>query len=234
MPTAWNGRVLVGTRSGHLLAFGSSTAHAVKAAPVDFGSVPVGSSRTVTVEATASQATTLDGPADVSGYQATTNPDQPSGSTTATTTPAGATAGPASIPASGTEAVPGGVFTVSQPTAGTRVSAGGRIPLRVTFTPTGPGPVIADLSLPTSTGAESIPLSGYGTSPGLLQSAQPLAFGTVRTGAGGLTLTASVSNSWDRPETITGVDLGGGPYTLVGGAARPAGCWRRTRRSRFR
>jgi hypothetical protein len=220
VPTAWNGRILVGTRNGHLMAFGSSSTQAVTAAPVDFGSVPVGSSRTVTVEATASQATTLTGPADVSGYQATTSPDQPSGSTTSTTTPAGATAGPSTIPASGTETVPGGVFTVTQPAAGTRVAAGGRIPLRVTFTPTGPGPVIADLSLTTSAGSESVPLSGYGTAPGLLQSAQPLDFGTVRTGAGGLTLTATVSNSWDRPETVTGVTLGGAPYSLDG-APRP-------------
>jgi hypothetical protein len=220
VPTAWNGRILVGTRNGRLLAFGSSSAPAVTAAPVDFGSVPVGSSRTVTLEATASQATTLTGQADVSGYQATTSPDQAGGSPTATTTPSGATAGPSSIPASGTETVPGGVFTVDQPAAGTRVAAGGRIPLRVTFTPTGPGPVIADLSLTTSAGTQSVPLSGYGSAPGLLRSAQPLAFGTVRTGAGGLTLTATVSNSWSLPETVTGVTPPGTPYHLAG-APRP-------------
>ena len=216
VPTAWNGRIFVGTRNGRFLAFGSSSAPAVSAAPVDFGSVAVGSSRTVTVDATATQATTLTGQADVSGYQASTSPDPTGGPATSTTVPAGATAGPTSIPASGTETVPGGVFTVTQPPLGTRVAAGGHVPLRITFTPTGPGPVIADLTLTTSAGTDSVPLAGYGSAPGLLRSAQPLAFGTVLTGAGGLTLTATVSNSWSRPETVTGVTLPGDPFAVTG------------------
>jgi len=216
VPTAWNGRIFVGTRNGRLLAFGSSAAPAVSAAPVDFGPVAVGSSRTVTVDATAAQATTLLGQADVSGYQASQNPDATGGTSTSTTVPAADTAGPTSIPASGTETVPGGVFTITQPPAGTRVAAGAQVPLHITFTPTGPGPVIADLGLTTTAGTDSIPLTGYGSAPGLLRSAQPLDFGTVLTGSGGLALTATVSNSWDHPETVTGVTLPSGPLAVTG------------------
>ena len=64
-------------------------------------------------------------------------------------------------------------------------AAGARVPVRVTFTPTGPGAVIADVSLPTTVGDQTVPLSGYGTAPGLLHSSEPLSFGTVLTGSGG-------------------------------------------------
>ena len=74
VPTAWNGHVLVGTRTGRLIGFGPTTAGAVTAAPLAFGSVPVGTSKTLTLAATATQATTVTGTADVSGYQASTRP----------------------------------------------------------------------------------------------------------------------------------------------------------------
>ena len=66
--------------------------------------------------------------------------------------------------------------------------------MRITFAPTGPGPVVATVSIPTSAGVRTVSVSGYGTQPGLLVSAQPLAFGTVATGAGGKSLTVTVSN----------------------------------------
>jgi hypothetical protein len=184
---------------------------------VDFGSVPVGSTRTITVTSTTPQAMTVSGPATVSGYQATSSPEATPGP--ATTVPAGATAGPTAIPPAGTEAVPAGVFTVSSPAGGTRVAAGSRVSVRVTFTPTGPGAVIADVTLPTSLGDRTVPLSGYGSSPGLLHSSEPLSYGTVLTGSGGRALTATVSNSWNRPETITGVGEPGGPFTVTGAPA---------------
>ncbi len=217
VPTAWNGRILVGTRQGRLIEFGTSAQTATTAAPVDFGSVPVGSTRTITVTSTTPQAMTVSGPATVSGYQATSSPEATPGP--ATTVPAGATAGPTAIPPAGTEAVPAGVFTVSSPAGGTRVAAGSRVSVRVTFTPTGPGAVIADVTLPTSLGDRTVPLSGYGSSPGLLHSSEPLSYGTVLTGSGGRALTATVSNSWNRPETITGVGEPGGPFTVTGAPA---------------
>ena len=221
VPTAWNGRVLIGTRQGRLIEFGTSTKGAAVAAPVDFGSVPVGSSRTVTVTATAPQAMTVSGPATVSGYQATSTPEATAGQATPTssTVPGGASAGPSKIPPPGAEEVPSGVFSVSSPATGTRVAAGARVRIRVTFTPSGPGAVIADVSLPTSLGDRSVSLSGYGSAPGLLHSSEPLSYGTVLTGSGGRSLTATVSNSWNRPETITGVRLPGAPFTVTGAPA---------------
>jgi hypothetical protein len=221
VPTAWNGRILVGTREGRLIEFGATSSKAVTAAPVDFGSVPVGTTRTVTLTATAPEAMTVTGAATVSGYQATASPGASPAqtTTTSTTTPAGATAGPATIPVAGTEPVPAGVFTVSSPATGTRVAAGANIPIRVTFTPTGPGAVIADVSIPTSSGTRTVPVSGYGTAPGLLHSSEPLTYGTVLTGSGGKALTATVSNSWNHPETITGVGLPGGPFAVTGAPA---------------
>ncbi len=59
-------------------------------------------------------------------------------------------------------------------------------------------------------------LSGYGTKPGLLLSAQPLSFGKVRTDAGGKAQSLTFSNSWDRPETLTGLRLPGAPYRVSG------------------
>jgi hypothetical protein len=220
-PTAWNGRILVGTRNGYIIEFGSSTTNAVTAAPLDFGSVAVGSTRTVTLTAAANQAMTVAGPAVVSGYQATSSPYAAAGDATSTSTtlPGETTAGPAEIPPAGTEPVPTGVISVSSPAAGTRVAAGARIPVQVTFAPTGPGAVIADVSIPTSAGTRTVPVSGYGTAPGLLHSSEPLSYGTVLTGSGGLAIAATVSNSWDRPETITGVSLPGAPFTLTGAPA---------------
>ena len=219
VPTAWNGRILVGTRNGRLLAFGPSSTTSASTSPVQFGSVAVGSTRTITVTGTAPQAMTVTGPAVVSGYQATSSPDASGGTSTSTTVPASTTAGPTSIPPSGTEPVPADVFAVSSPPLGTRVAAGGHFTIRVSFTPSGPGEVIASLSLPSSTGSPTIPLSGYGTAPGLLQSSEPLDFNSVLTGAGGLALTTTVSNSWDQPETITRISLPGAPFTVSGAPA---------------
>jgi hypothetical protein len=61
-----------------------------------------------------------------------------------------------------------------------------------------------------------VALSGYGTSPGLLLSAPPITFGKVDTGAGGKTLTFTVSNSWNLPETITGSQLPSQPFRVSG------------------
>lgn len=222
-PTAWDGRIFVGTRGGRLLAFGTSSAAPVQAAAVDFGSVPVGSSRTLTVDASTTQRLTLTGPVTASGYQgagASTAGGAAASSTTtpspSTTTPAGATAGPTVIPPSGTAPIGGTAFSIRQPRLGTNLPAGSTIPVRVTFTPTRPGPVIATLSIPTSAGTRTVSLSGYGTAPGLLVSAQPLAFGTVLTGSGGKTFTMTISNSWDQPETLTGYRGPGAPYVVSG------------------
>ena len=227
VPTASNGRVFVGTRDGHLLAFGAGANAPLQAAAVHFGSVPVGSSRTTTVVATTPQGLTVTGPATVSGYQGVTGPapTRSSGSVTpstvvsssSTTIPAGATAGPKVPPARVAKPIAGSVFAVQQPPAGTKFAPGATVRLPITFTPDGPGPVVAALSIPTSAGTQTISISGYGTAPGLLLSAEPLDFGTVNTGAGGKALTVSLTNSWNQPETVTGISkCRMRPYTVTG------------------
>ena len=76
--------------------------------------------------------------------------------------------------------------------------------------------MVATLSIPTSAGVQTVSISGYGTAPGLLLSAVPLNYGTVNTGAGGKALTVSLTNSWDQPETVTGVTLPHGPFRVTG------------------
>ena len=99
---------------------------------------------------------------------------------------------------------------------GTVFEPGAAVPISISFTPSGPGPVVATLAVPTSAGIETISVSGYGTAPGLVLSSEPLAFGTVDTGAGGRELTITVTNSWSHPETVTGYNLPAGPYRVTG------------------
>jgi hypothetical protein len=108
------------------------------------------------------------------------------------------------------------VFRVRRQPLGAHIAAGSTIRVKVTFTPAHPGPVVGELSIPTSAGTRTVTVSGYGTAPGLLLSAQPLAFGTLDTGAGGKGLALTLSNSWDRPETFLGAAVPGGPYTVTG------------------
>jgi hypothetical protein len=226
VPTASNGRIYVGTRDGHLLAFGASANAPFQAAAVKFGSVPVGSSRTTTLVATTPHGLTVTGPATVRGYQGVTGPASTGSSGTvtpstvvsesSTTLPAGATAGPKVLPAPVATPIAGSVFAVQQPAVGTTFAPGATVRLPITFTPNGPGPVVAALSIPTSAGIQTISISGYGTAPGLLLSAEPLAFGTVTTGAGGKALTVSVTNSWNQPETVTGISVPHAPYAVTG------------------
>ena len=215
VPTAWNGRIFVGTRDGHLLAFGSSASSALQASSVTFGSVPVGSSRTATVTANAPSGLTFTGPVTASGYQAASGPAPPT-SVPATTATTLATAGPTVPPPPVNTPIDGSVFSVRQPRVGTRLRSGASAHLQVTFAPTRPGPVVATLSIPTSAGVRTVSVTGYGTAPGLLLSAQPLSFGSVTTGSGGKSLAVTFSNSWNHPETITGFDLPGPPYSVTG------------------
>ncbi len=226
VPTASNGRVYVGTRDGHLLAFGAGANAPLQAAHVDFGSVPAGSSRKIIVEASTTRSLTVTGPASIRGYQGVTGPTPaPSSGTstpssvvsgTPTTIPAGATAGPKVPPPPVAAPIAGSVFAVQAPAPGTAFALGATVRLPITFTPDGPGPVVATLSVPTSAGVQTFSISGYGTAPGLALSAKPLDFGTVNTGAGGKALTISVTNSWNRPETVTGISVPHAPYTVTG------------------
>lgn len=214
VPTAYEGRVYVGTRGGDLIAFGPSSDAPVEAAPVELGSVPVGASETQTLTIAATRELKLTGPVTASGERAVSALE--AAAVARPVNPKLKTAGPSKIPSPGTTAISPGVIDVQQPRLGSAIAAGGTIHLRVTFKPDRAGPVIGTIAIRTSAGTRTVTLSGYGTKPGLELSAQPLTFGEVRTDAGGKAQSLTFSNSWDRPETLTGLRLPGAPYRVSG------------------
>jgi len=212
VPTASEGRVYVGTRNGKLLAFGSSGNAPVQAAPVEFGTVAVGRSHTVQLSLAAARALRLTAPIAATGIE-------PLKATTASDHKGvhhGLTAGPKKIPP--TESVLGaGVVSIRQPPKGARIADGQHLGVSVSFKPARPGPITGLLEVKTSAGVRTVPISGYGSAPGLIRSGPPLEFGTLATHAGSKFLSFRVSNSWTSPERITAVQLPGGPF-IVGGA----------------
>ncbi len=222
-PTAYEGRVYVGTRSGQLIAFGPSADAPVQAAPVELGSVAVGHSTSATLSLSVTRSLTLTGPVSASGegavsaLQAAAGAPGRAGHAAAS---APKTAGPSTLPRASTVGLAPGVLSIQQPPRGAAIQAGTTLHLRVRFSPRQAGPVVGVISIRTSAGTRTVAVSGYGTRPGLLLSAQPLAFGRVRTGAGGRYLGITFSNSWSRPERIEGVRLPAGPYR-VSGLPRP-------------
>lgn len=209
--TADNGVVYVGSRTGDLYAFGSKSNSPIQAAPVDFGRVAVGASRTIDATVTANRAMTItgispaDGVTDVAGVSGKSVPDTGAGYQ-----------GSAGAP--GTSVLDGHnqVFSVEKPGRRRALSAGQSMTIPITFSPHTAGTAVASLTVRTTAGSRTVALTGYGSAPGLLLSAPPISFGVLDTGAGGKTLTFTVSNSWDRPETITGTDLPAAPYAVKG------------------
>jgi hypothetical protein len=213
VPTAYEGRVYVGTRSGQLIAFGSSAAAPVQAGTVDAGSVEVGETRSLTLPVSATRNVTVTGPVTVEGVEVAPGPlPAGPGSSRARGAGGGATAGPSKFPPSGTGSLARGVITVSQPPLGAAIAAGATLPLRVSFRPAHAGPVVASIDIPTSAGTRSVAFTGYGSAPGLLLSAPPLDFGAIQTGAGGKRLSFTFANSWRGAERITGLTLPRGPF----------------------
>jgi hypothetical protein len=76
--------------------------------------------------------------------------------------------------------------------------------------------VIGDLAIHTSVGERDVTFTAYATRPGLIVSAQPLAFGLLRTGPGGRSLAVTFSNSWNRPERIEGFRIPSAPFHVTG------------------
>ena len=211
VPTASEGRVYVGTRNGKLLAFAASGQSPVQAPPVEFGTVAVGHSKTVRLSLAAARALRLTGPIGAEGVE----PLTPEAALAKTRVPPGLTAGPTKIPV-GNAPLGQGVLDISQPPRGARLADGQQLGVSVSFKPAHPGPIVGLLEVRTSAGTRTVPVSGYGSAPGLIRSAPPLAFGTIATHAGGKDLAFKISNSWTAPETITGVQLPGGPYEVTG------------------
>ncbi|MGO9488059.1 MAG: choice-of-anchor D domain-containing protein [Solirubrobacteraceae bacterium] len=215
VPTAYEGRVYVGTRNGDLIAFGSSADAPVQASAVTLGSVAVGAARTVTLPVAVTRSLSLIAPIAASGVESTAGPLP-----AARTALAGRTAGPSTIPPAGTSALGRGVITIEQPTLRGALPAGATVPVTIRFAPAHAGPVVASISIRTTAGTRSVAISGYGSAPGLVLSAQPLDFGTIETGAGGKRLSVTFTNSWTHPERLTRLLLPGGSYT-VSGMPRP-------------
>jgi hypothetical protein len=208
--TAYNGMVYVGTRTGKLFAFGAKSNAPLQAAPVDFGRVPVGTSKTENVTVTATRALAITGVSSATGVEDVhAVPGRP----------ARASAG-----YQGSTVVPGTTaldpqnqsFSVGRPRHRRALAAGQSITIPVTFTPHTAGSVVADITVMSTAGTRTLALTGYGTAPGLLLSAAPVAFGQIDTGAGGKTLPFTVTNSWDHPETITAVSSPTAPFTVTG------------------
>lgn len=214
-PTAYEGRIYVGTRDGHLLAFGSSSAAPLQGAPVAFGSVAVGRSATATLSVSATRPLTITGPVTASGERVVSALEPPA--KPARTVSSGHTAGPRTPPPKGTAALAPGVITVlGEPRPGTAVQAGSTLHLKVRFAPGHAGPVQGLVSIRTSDGTRTVSVTGYGTKPGLLPSSPPLSFGTVATQAEGKTLSLTIANSWVHPERLTGFLLPKGPFSVAG------------------
>ncbi len=214
-PTAFEGRVYVGTAKGDLIAYGPSADAPVQAAPVELGSVPVGEegeAKTLSVSAT--REVSFAGPVTVSGERAVSALEP--AATPRTVNPKLKTAGPSKIPAPGMTPISNGVISVQQPSLGTAIAAGTTVHLSVRFRPDHPGPVVGIVSIHTSAGIRTVTVTGYGTQPGLLLSSQPLTFGKVRTNAEGKALSLTFSNSWDHPETLTRLRLPAAPYQITG------------------
>ncbi len=209
VPTAWEGRVFVGTANGRLLAFGASSPP-VQATDLGLGAVPVGRSATVTLPLSLTRRLTFTGPLAASGVEGLPGP------VTKVTRVKGLTAGPTVLNPSGTAALSAGVIRIAQPALERALPAGAKVPVRVTFTPRHAGPVVATVAIQTSAGTRTVTISGYGTAPGLLMSPEPLEFHTIATAAGGKQLSFTFTNSWSRPERLTGFSLPAGPFTVSG------------------
>ncbi len=211
VPTAYNGVVYVGNRKGKLLAFGAKANAPLQVAPVDFGTVAVGTSKTADVTVTANRATTITG---VSSAAGVVDVAVPSG--TSVPNKGAGTEGSAGFPDTAALGGKNQEFSVRGPRRRRSLAAGQSIVIPVTFTPRSAGAVVAAVTVTGTAGSATVALTGYGTAPGLLLGAPPVSFGVLDTGAGGKTLTFTVSNSWDHPETITGVDLPAAPFSAKG------------------
>jgi hypothetical protein len=213
VPTAYEGRVYVGTNTGKLLAYGSSGEAPVRAEALQLGAVPVGQSRTVELPITALRRLSFTGALRAGGVERVPGPRR---AITVPAKPGSRTAGPRTIQPSGTAPLADGVISIAQPRLGRALPAGTDVRVRVRFAPAHRGPVVGELEIPTSAGTRTVTVTGYGTGPGLLLSAPPLDFQTIRTGAGGKHLSFTFSNSGSKPATIESYTLPRGPYTLTG------------------
>jgi hypothetical protein len=211
-PTSYDGMIYLGNRSGDLMAFGVKSNAPMSVSPVDFGQVPVGSTRSMYITVTANHSLTYTGVSDAEGVA---DVEGPTGQKSPGSVPPGLQG---SSGTSGSEPIGGSSqpFTINGPSGKESIGSGDTFKIPVTFSPKAAGSVIAEATIQTSAGAAEVALSGYGTSPGLIISAPPLVFGTLETSSGSKNMPLTISNSWNQPETITGIKLPTAPFVASG------------------
>jgi PQQ-like domain len=197
------GRVYVGTRAGRVLGFGVlSQAALAGAAPVDFGTAPVGASASRDVTMTAAAPVTVTG----LRVRATSSPD-PFGVAQLTMTARGShVATPVTWPVT--------------------LARGAALHLRVSFRPAARGGLTGVLSLLTPSAryrSADVPLTGAGTRAGLYAQPRGLSFkladGRSNTSVPAgivVPLTADITNGGTTPQTITSVTRPARPFTAAG------------------
>jgi hypothetical protein len=263
-PATDNGRVYIGTRDGHLLAFGRPAASVLTGSPVDLGKVNVGAQATGTLTVTATKALNVTGIGTAAPF-AVTAPALPhamaAGDTLAipvsySPTAAGASSGIVTITTdvgtigfslsgtglkAGFSTAPSTVTITDQPTSvpvstsvqftntgtgsetisansaltapwsvtgapavGTVVAPGGSFIENVTYSPTVAGSSAETLSVSSTSGTFSVPLSGTAvTGQGHLTiSPTSLAFGSVPVGTTSAPLSFTVTNDGNIPVTL--------------------------------
>jgi hypothetical protein len=263
-PATDNGRVYIGTRDGHLLAFGNPASSALTGSPVAVGSVNVGASGSGTLTVTATKALNVTGITTAAPF-AVNSPTLPramaAGDTvsipvTFSPTTAGAASGIVNIVTdagsvgfsvtgtgvkSGLSAAPSSVDFTGQPTgvpnsssvqftntgtssetitaatapaapfsvtgvpaAGTVIAPGGSFIESVTYNPTTAGSATDKLTVTSTSGTVTVPLSGSAvTGQGhLTLTPSTLAFGSVPVGSTSPPLSFTITNDGNIPVTL--------------------------------
>ncbi|HZD65175.1 MAG TPA: choice-of-anchor D domain-containing protein, partial [Acidimicrobiales bacterium] len=106
-------------------------------------------------------------------------------------------------------------FGTSPPQLPLPLSAGQRLSVPTSFTPTAAGAATGTLNFATNQGTATVSLTGTGSRPGLGATPTSLSFTGVPTGTS-KTLNVTITNTGTTTETITGVTPPGPPFTVSG------------------
>ena len=110
-------------------------------------------------------------------------------------------------------------FSRVAPSLPLQLHAGDHVNVAVTFAPTTAGDQTGELAFDTDSGTYGLGLHGFATARGLIASPTTIDFGTISVGAGGKTLAVNLTNSFTKPETITGVTAPAAPFSITGAPA---------------
>jgi hypothetical protein len=205
IPATSNGMVYVGTRDGHVLGFGVTTAAPLAGTtPLTFSQTSVGTRTTAKATVTATTKITVSG---VSA-SATTGADSFRMGQVTETVNGNGNQVPVTFPA--------------------KLSPGDSLNVPVAFAPAVPGGSVGTLSFATDSVAfpsVNVPLAGQGTQTGLYPSTSALAFHLVLNDGTAITdvpvgtavpLTVDITNGGTSPETVNSVTPPAAPFTAHG------------------